>query len=144
MLRKIIIPLFLFLFLPYKSFSHGINYSVSIEKAVVIKFTYESGKPMKKAQVSFFAPGEFDKAAFKKYADNNGIVRFTPRKSGEWIIMAKQEGGHVKRVNLKVKPGMTLEKSAASLSFLQKIILAICVIWGFTGTALYFKCRKKR
>ncbi len=120
-------------------YTHGINYSLTQKSKLSITFTYEGGEPMKNATVLFFAPGNYNKYAFKKTTDNSGRVEFSPEKKGEWIIMAKQAGGHVKRVNLKVSENMLLRSSKGSLSFLQKIIIAFCVLWGFVGTALYFK-----
>ncbi len=139
-LRKIFLIILLLLGITAVSFTHGVDYSIKKSTSYKIKFEYEGGIAMSNATVLFFIPGNYDNPGFKKKTNNKGEVEFSPDKKGEWIIIAKQKNGHAKRVNLTV--GDVSSKSIkGSLSMIQKIIMGICVIWGFIGLALFYKSR---
>jgi len=122
-------------------FGHGTKYEILPEKTLGIKAMFDTGDPMASAKVLIFAPDE-TKAAFTAITDSNGVFYFTPDKAGTWAMQVRDKGGHGMRINLEINDAMLLapeQKSSNTVSYFQKILMALCVIWGCVGTALYFK-----
>jgi nickel transport protein len=140
---KILITFFLPIFLPSLLFSHGINADIITTGVIGVKFSYDGLSPMKNAIVKIYSPDNYDAPSLTSRSNEQGIVFFLPDKKGEWIIMAKDDGGHTTRVNIPVTENMIAKSSGSSLSYLQKIIIAVCVIWGLIGTGLFFSIKRK-
>jgi len=123
------------------SFGHGTKYEILQSNTIGIKAMFDTGDPMASAKVLIFAPDE-TKAAFTAITDSNGVFYFTPDKAGTWAMQVRDKGGHGMRINLEINDAMLLapeQKSSNTVSYFQKILMALCVIWGCVGTALYFK-----
>lgn len=123
------------------SFGHGTKYEILPEKTLGIKAMFDTGNPMAAAKVLIFAPDE-TKAASTATTDANGVFYFTPDKAGTWVMQVRDKGGHGMRINIEVNESMVLtsgQKLSNTMSYFQKILMALCVIWGCIGTALYFK-----
>jgi nickel transport protein len=123
-------------------FAHGTEYEILSDGVTGIRAAFESGEAMADARVLVFAPGE-TKVTCEKKTDRNGIVCFAPDRAGLWILQVRDSSGHGMRVNLEVNEDMLLAEQTDSggyrLTSPQKTIMALCVVWGFVGTALFFR-----
>ena len=119
---------------------HSVHYDEVSAKGV--RFSHAPGSPMKQAKVKIFAPGVTDKPALTLTTDDDGVVLFSPTAPGTWVLMARDNAGHVKRVNVDV--GADHSHHGDTLSWMQKLIMALAVAWGAIGTALYFSRRRRR
>ncbi len=131
-------------------FSHGTGYRViEINRSVRIQALFDSGEPMSNAEVLVFSPGA-SKPVDTLRSDSSGIFVFSPDNidtvSGKWVLQVRDKGGHGLRINYDVpdEGSLTAGISSADSSIpnpLRMWICAACVVWGFIGTALYFKRR---
>ncbi len=141
-LRKLFFLINIFILIAtISTFAHGTKYKFLPEKTFGIKTMFDTGAPMVLAKVLVFAPDEM-KATYTTKTDSNGVFYFTPDKAGTWVMQVRDKGGHGMRINLEINDSMLLssgQKPSNNMSYLQKIFVAICVIWGCIGTALYFK-----
>ncbi len=122
-------------------YAHGAKYEILSRGVLGVKASYEAGDPMADARVMVYAPNSSE-VFFLTKTDKNGIASFSPDRAGLWTLMIRDNTGHGLRVNLNVDDTMTVsqgDRAAGTTTPLQKIIMAICVIWGLMGTALYFK-----
>ena len=134
-------------------YCHGATYEVLTGGVVGIKASFDTGEPMAAARVLVFAPGETEKY-YETTADRNGTACFSPDREGMWVIQVLAEGGHGLRVNLPVDSSMSAQQgagsakqgtsSASGTSYLQKIIMAIAVAWGFIATGLFFSRKRDK
>ncbi len=129
------------------SYAHGNRYEVLPKGVVGVKASFDTGEPMTDARVIIFAPNT-SQVYFQTKSDKNGVVTFCPDKSGLWSLMIRDNSGHGMRVNLEIDDAMTVsmgqkESLLGTATLLQKIIMAGCVIWGFIGTALFFKRKQE-
>ena len=77
------------------------------------------------------------------YISRNHCIIYQ-NKQGMWIIQIRDNFGHGMRINLDIDKNLYLKKSLKKTSSgLQKIFMAICVVWGFIGTTLFFKRSRK-
>lgn len=141
---QLIIIFILILIMPTVIYAHGVVYEF-VQNKVCIKVSYESGEAFYPATVKVYRPDE-KKVSMKSKTDENGFFSFEPDIAGKWILMFQDSSGHGTRVNVNIKDDLTLdiENSVDSISVFQKIIMGICVIWGFVGTALFFIKRRKQ
>ncbi|RKX78350.1 MAG: hypothetical protein DRP87_06520 [Spirochaetes bacterium] len=139
------VVLLLILTVPY-GFTHGTKYELLTDGIIGVKAMYDTGEVMADARVLIFAPGEAEASIITR-TDSRGIVCFKPDKSGTWVLQVLEDTGHGMRINLKVDEALTLAEGvnkSAGFTWLQKAVLALCVVWGFTGTALFMYSRRKR
>lgn len=103
---------------------------------------YSDGEMMSYAPYKIFLPdGE---SVFQNgLTDKNGMVIFSPDSPGEWRVQANDDLGHGARVMVNVGVGNMKPTGVAvgSLSALQKVLMALCVVWGAIGTALFYRRR---
>lgn len=123
-------------------FSHGTEYSVLSDKVIKIEARFDTGEAFSDSEVLVFPPEETE-AAFTLITDENGRFYFEPDRSGTWVLQVRGSGGHGFRINLPVdESGLAGEARSSGLSFIQKLLIVLCVGWGAAGTALYFSRRK--
>ncbi|NQT71189.1 MAG: carboxypeptidase regulatory-like domain-containing protein [Chloroflexi bacterium] len=145
MKHSIIVLIFILaiLYLPTTAYAHGakIEYTVATNIEIVAK--YDSGEPMAKAQVSIYAPDNPSTPWLTGTCDEEGRFSFTPDTSipGTWDIQVRQ-AGHGDMIHITIDEGSVSGSSSSGYSTGQIIIMAVCVIWGILGTALFFKRRK--
>lgn len=127
---------------PHLAYAHGA--SVKYESVVTYKIEakYDSGTPIDNAQVLVYAPDNPAKVWAKGQTDKKGIYILTPdlSKTGSWLVQIRK-AGHGASVNIQVEDGKIISGDTG-LGKGQTIIMAISVVWGFVGTALYFSRRK--
>lgn len=121
---------------------HGTQYEVLTEGVVGVTAKYDSGAPLGGARVLIFEPGQ-TRPSHETTTDSHGTVCFRPTQAGTWVLQILAEGGHGVRVNLDVSEDMIATGGGRrpSLTQVQRLVLAACVVWGFIGTALYVKSR---
>lgn len=126
-------------------FGHGTQYELFDRGVIGVRAAFDSGEPMAEAPVLIFAPGQEEPEMTLK-TDRRGIVCFAPNRVGTWVLQVRAEGGHGMRINLVVEDSMvaTAGSNTGSFSLWQKLLMAICVVWGFLATALFFRRPERR
>ncbi|MEO0684206.1 MAG: carboxypeptidase-like regulatory domain-containing protein [Cyanobacteria bacterium J06649_11] len=102
-MKQIFLPIFIFatLSLPTKTLAHGTKINFQNTEAIVINAAYDTGKPMKKAQISVYAPDNPSQPWLTGTTDSEGRFLFQPdsAKSGNWEVKVRHLGhGGVIRV----------------------------------------------
>lgn len=121
--------------------AHGLH-TIPLQNGIGVQVTYEDGTPMGGAHAKIFSPSQYQKEYVVLVTDPQGVVMFKPNIPGTWIIMVSDNAGHGIRRDIFVRKDMVVEASGhgtGSVSWLQKIVMAFCVVWGAIGTAFYFK-----
>jgi len=124
------------------AYAHGvrIEYTSSIVVEIVAK--YDSGEPMSGAQVVVYAPDAPSTPWLTGVCDDEGRFTFVPdtTKLGTWDVQVRQ-AGHGDIVHIPVGED-TVASGDTGYSVLQIVLMAVCVVWGIAGTALYFSRRR--
>ena len=118
------------------AYSHGTKYE--------IVNSGKTGDVMSDADVLFFPPGATSVSSTVK-TDKDGIFFFSPDKPGTWTFQVRDKSGHGMRVNLQIDESLSVKcgpRDGTGLNIIQKVLMALCVIWGAIGTALYFKLKR--
>ena len=144
-MKKLLTITMLFIFISF-SYAHGNRYEVLQMGIVGVKAFFNTGEPMAGARVLIFSPNT-SVVYYKTETDKNGVVTFCPDKSGLWSLMIKDNTGHGMKINLEIDDTMSISRNQNNYvqkptAFFQKIIMVICVLWGFIGTALFFRSKK--
>lgn len=124
-------------------YSHGVEYKISKKEVFVVSMNYGDGEVMNYTNYKIHSPGS-DAVFQSGLTDKNGRLSFVPDAGGEWKVEVTDDTGHA--ASVIVKAGQVSDVNSASgnsLNKFQKIIMAVCVIWGAAGTALYFRSRKE-
>ena len=126
------------------SFAHGARYKI-INGGIGIEARYSDDTPMSDSDVNVFSADNLEETYVTGITDQNGRFLFLPDKSGEWILKVSDGMGHGVEAKIELDKDFKITGSTSDehshLSHIQIIIMAICVMWGFIGTALYFKKR---
>jgi nickel transport protein len=125
-------------------YGHGTEWEILSSRAVLLKTRFDSGLPMAHARVLVFPPDQTVPACTTE-TDSLGIFSFTPDQPGTWVLQVRDRGGHGMRINLPVDETHALADSGGSgPGGVQKAIVAMSVLWGFAGTALFFRRGRQR
>jgi nickel transport protein len=143
--KIVFVVVFILLMFTSIVYAHGVEYEF-IQNNVMIKAWFSGGKPFYPATFDLYSPDNYEKVYLSGETDNKGIFSFKPDKPGKWIVMLRDKTGHGTRINLDVNENLSLDKDnpIGSINLYQKLIMVVCVIWGFIGTALFFIGRKKK
>lgn len=154
-----------------RSLAHGTTIEYQSTQALKIQAAYDSGEPMANAQVVVYAPENPSEPWLTGTTDEQGRFIFSPDPTltGNWDVQVRQ-AGHGDIISIPVEAadgaiatstespsssgaqedapvalvGTPSEGSTASLSPLQKWIMAGSVVWGLFGTAMFFTARSKK
>lgn len=134
--------LVLLLVLSLPAYAHGVNIEYTVGMTVEIIAAYDSGEPMAGAQVTIYAPDDLSNPWLTGVCDDEGHFSFTPdtTKTGTWDIQVRQ-AGHGGIVHIPIGTE-SASSSDGSTTPLQIALMAVCVVWGCIGTALYFSRRR--
>jgi nickel transport protein len=126
--------------LPTAALAHGAHIELRATQALEIQAMYDSGEPMKGAQVQVFSPQDPRTPYLTGLTDDRGHFAFTPTSPGNWEVSVRQAGhGDIKVIPVEVGGAIATSFTTSSrLSPLQRGIMAAAVTWGCVGTALYF------
>lgn len=123
---------------------HAAELHVEQRQAVDVLARYDTGVPMAHARVLVFAPENPGAAWLHGSTDADGRFVFVPdAQDGQWTVQVRQ-AGHGASASFAVDD--TADVGRAPLTPpgptpLQTLIMVACVVWGFIGTALYFRRR---
>ena len=136
-----VITLVLILALALPVYAHGAKIEYTIGMTIEIVAAYDSGEPMSGAQVTVYAPDNPSTPWLTDTCDDEGHFSFTPdtTKGGTWDIQVRQ-AGHGDIVHIPI--GVESRDNGGDITPLQIILMAVCVVWGCIGTALYFLRRR--
>ncbi len=134
--------LMLCLALPLPAYAHGAKIEYTIGMTVEIFAAYDSGEPMAGAQVTVYAPDDPSTPWLTGVCDDEGRFSFTPdaAKTGTWDIQVRQ-AGHGDIIHIPIG-ATSADTGGGGITPLQIVLMAVCVVWGSIGTALYFSRRK--
>jgi len=133
------------------AYAHGALVEVT-PAAVEVKAAFDTGEPMDNAQVRVYSPADLEMPAIVGETDSEGRFVFSPDASlsavdGRWEVMVRK-AGHGHTTSFELGDGV-LQTETGSLATSQSRftpqhwISVAAIIWGFVGTALYFKARAK-
>lgn len=124
--------------------AHGVELSFSASEGVEVTALYDSGEPLSEAQVTVYAPGELSDPWLTGACDDDGKFFFVPDAEipGTWEVKVRQ-AGHGGIIRIEVEDGAIESGGTTGFTVLQKVIMTRAVLWGFAGTALYFRRRQK-
>ncbi|MDY6968781.1 MAG: hypothetical protein SVR08_09040 [Spirochaetota bacterium] len=134
-----ILFLLIFSFSISSALAHGVTYEIQRDSAVIVKAGYDDGEPMSYAEVKIFSPDVQKVEHQNGRTDNNGNFAFLPNRTGKWRIVVNDGLGHSFTAETLIKEKIEIESHGQGLGNWQKLIMSACIIWGLTGTALYFK-----
>ncbi len=142
----------LLLFMPTLAHAHGARIEYVANEAVVVTITatYDSGTPMRDAQVIIYTPSDPVNAWLTGMTDHAGVFQFVPdvTQAGQWEVVVRQAGhGGTVYVPIsadQVSGAATVQAQGSSnpMSPMQTALMGASVVWGFVGTALYFSRRR--
>lgn len=122
--------------------AHGSEYNILSDKTLKIEAKFDTGEPIANSPVLVFSPGGSEPQYILE-TDEEGIFYFAPDKVGTWILQVRGNDGHGMRINIPVDENLiSTPPQSSSISLMQKVFMAISIIWGAIGTALYFKKRR--
>ena len=140
---KLLALLLIMLAVPAKASAHGahIQYTSS---TIEITAKYDNGEPMSGAQITIYAPDDLSNAWQTGTLDDDGHFAFTPdtSKPGNWKVKVRL-GGHGDIITIPIAEDGVGSSGDGSYSVLQIVLMSVCVVWGATGTALFFIRRRK-
>ncbi len=152
-LRKTLFLFFLFAFyaltLPAFLFAHGALMEYAFTPGITIQAKYDTGHHMAGAQITVYAPDNPAKPWLTGTSDEEGRFSFIPAPNmpGTWTIQARQ-AGHGAMIHISMDQASTPDTGAAPVSpgpnTRQRLLMALAVVWGCVGTALYFTHKKNR
>lgn len=135
----------LLLFLvPIKGAAHGVQISSAMVNGIEITALYDSGQPMVGGQVNVYTPDDPLVPWLTGICDEQGKFFFIPDYSrpGLWEVQVRLAGhGDLIRIEITGSEEV-IATGATGLSSLQKAVMALTVIWGAVGTALFFSRRR--
>ncbi len=134
-----IATLVIMLSIPLAAHGHGVDIEYQTTKAVELTAKYDTGEPVSNGQVSIYAPGDPTTPWKTGQCDENGRFTFTPdpSKTGTWDIQVRQ-AGHGGMIHIEQgEEGAAVGGTGYTTP--QIVLMVACVVWGLTGTALYFK-----
>jgi nickel transport protein len=140
--------MFILLVFPVSVMAHGAKTS-TIKGGVGIAASYLDNSPMADCDVRVFSPEDRVTPFQTGQTDDNGRFMFFPDKKGEWKVIVDDGMGHRADAAVTITQDMKIDPASLSpggLQQWQKILMGLCLIFGFTGIYfyyLYYLARKK-
>lgn len=131
------------LMLPSVGLAHGTNLEWAERNGVEVKACFDNGQPLQAAEVTVFSPADPSAPWAEAITDSTGRYFFVPDTAGTWDVRVRK-GGHGGMVHIRVDSTLSApipEGGSTRYSTIQTVIMAACVIWGFVGTAFFFRRR---
>ena len=141
-MRRIgLLVVFLVFGLPAMVFAHGARVEYTTSVVVEVRATYDTGEPMAGGQVTIYAPDDPTTPWLTGVCDEEGRFTFTPHADvpGTWDVQVRQ-AGHGDMVHIPIGEGAVA--SGGGYTVPQIVLMAVCVAWGFAGTALFFSRKR--
>lgn len=135
-----------FVFLSGLAHAHDLELTAALASpAVIVKAVYGGSEPVPFAKVQVFAPGassEFQSARM----DRRGQFSFLPEGGGDWRVMVDDEQGHRSELLVKVPDPFETgahESGPARPARIERMLLGLSLVIGFTGFLYGFKARRR-
>jgi nickel transport protein len=120
---------------------HGVETTV-LTRGTGIEARYSDSSPLSDSEVTVFSPSNEKKPYLKGITDTHGRFMFIPDKKGTWTVTINDGMGHGDTKKITVSELFEAQgPESGSFSTMQIVVMALSVIWGCAGTALYFKRR---
>jgi nickel transport protein len=112
--------------------------------SVLVSAAFDDGMPMDSAQVTVFSGAEPSVPWLQGFTDERGEFGFVPdsEEALNWDVQVRK-AGHGDIVHLSLDPASTSVSGDSGFTTLQIVLMSVCVVWGFIGTALFFSSRRK-
>ncbi len=125
--------------------AHGARIQSRLTQTVEVQAEYDSGEPMKNAQVQVFSPANPQSPILKGKTDEAGRFSFAPEGPGNWEVSVRQAGhGAIAVIPVQVEAAApSAAVSTNPLTPVQHGLMLGAVTWGCVGTALYFRRGKQ-
>ena len=139
-------------------FAHGLIVKTDLyPPAVVVSSSYDGGGVPAFAGATVFGPNASESPYQSGRADASGRFAFLPDRTGEWTVLVDDEMGHRRRATITIdedflagneaaaaKPEIAVEKPEppAGLPNALKLLIGLCLIFGFTGIFMGLKARR--
>ena len=127
-------------------FGHGARVTWEIQgDSVHISASFDDGQPLDRAQVTVFSGAAPSVPYIVGMTDENGEFSFLPdrEESLNWDVQVRS-AGHGDIVHLSLAEESSIGDEQGKFTTLQIMIMSVCVVWGFVGTAFFFASRRKR
>ena len=130
--------------IPVPLFAHGALLEYTHTTGITAQARYDTGQVMAGAQVTIYAPDNPARPWLTGICDAEGRFSFVPDPDlpGIWSVQARL-AGHGAMVHMTINPDKserTLGQQGSTVG--QRALMAVSVLWGCIGTALYFSRRK--
>lgn len=122
--------------------AHGTHYEVVRKGVFGIYASFDGKVPIADADVLIFSPGSTTPCGTTS-TDMRGFFAFVPDTSGTWVLQVRDKTGHGMRINLPVDNNHIVETVESGITPTAKVVMAVSIIWGAIGTALFFSGRRK-
>lgn len=127
-------------------FGHGARVVWELQDdSVHISASFDDGQPLSRAQVTVFSGAAPSVPYIVGMTDENGEFSFLPDKqeSLNWDVQVRS-AGHGDMVHLSLSEEPAADKEQGTFTTLQIVLMSVCVVWGFAGTAFFFASRRKK
>jgi nickel transport protein len=130
--------------IPTEAHAHGVNIEYTSDVEIEIIAKYDTGEPMAGAQVVVYAPDDPTNPWLTGVCDDEGRFSFTPdaSKPGIWDVQVRL-AGHGGIIHIPISTDTAAKDGSGGYGHLQIVVMAVCVVWGSIGTALYFSRRRR-
>jgi len=160
---KVLVPIFIVSVFGWspRAGAHGVKIEYQATQAIEIQAKYDTGKPMSNAQVTVYAPEQPSIPWLTGTTDKNGNFAFAPTSSkpGTWTVKVRQVS-HGDIINIAVVEAkdqvptdvtpevednnpknqqLIIQSTTRAFTPLQTILMGVSGVWGFIGTALFFR-----
>jgi nickel transport protein len=123
------------------AYAHGAKIEYRLLQTVEITALYDTGEPIQGGQVTVYAPSDPATPYLTGTTDEQGRFSFTPDPEilGTWDVQVRQAGhGDIVHIPLGDRQAT---RGGTGFTTLQIVVMGACVLWGLSGTALYFSKR---
>lgn len=126
--------------------AHGVSVTwEACDEEISIKAVWDDGLPMVEAQVAVFSPLNPASPFLSGKTDEEGNFYFKLDDSHGGICDVQvRKAGHGEMIHIDLSSDEVLHERAGVYTTGQIILMAVCTIWGFAGTAFFFHSRRKR
>ena len=122
--------------------AHDVIHDIKQGVSVVIRAGYDTGEPMRYAEVLIYSPKN-GKIEFQNgRTDANGSFAFLPDTPGEWKIVVNDGDGHGFSTSFTADKSMNMKITRTWFARLKKLVSGVILIFGLTGFLYYIRARK--
>jgi nickel transport protein len=123
---------------------HQLEYEITRDNAVVVRFYFADGTPFSYESYEIFREGE-DIIFQSGRTDDYGRLSFLPDRDGNWRIRTFSEDGHGLDITVPVDDQIAPQITERSWTErYARLIVGVAFIFGFFGIISLFLRRKKK